>query len=315
MNYYVENSIHIVDLPVRNFKIVMCDENKKKAAKADYINAGFFAPFAEGKSNFTLPVGQLVCDFAAKNSYTKHYCEERGDFDGVKYKFDGAKYASHPQFYGKIVTTFWVNGGSATIEDLDCLPEADYAISGVPVMRNGKDVKFDPYVLGQGWEVSSLYATWHTFIGLKEDKKIIYVMAMKTKTGNMITSAEAFKKFKQLGFRDVIKLDGGGSFIMNVGGKVVASTMENRRINTIITFESESKNPYKVPTVALTRGNKRKEFNRWLQWQLSSLGYICDIDGSFGPATEKQVLAFQKDHGLVQDASVGPATRSALLLA
>lgn len=313
MNYYIKNSIHIVEVPARDFKIVMCDEFKKKAAKTDYVNAGFFAEFAEGKSDFTLPVGQIVCDFAAKNSYTKYYCEERGDFEDTKFRFDGANYAFHPQFYGKKVTTFWVKDGFSTIEDLDYLPEADYAISGVPVMRNGKDIKFDPYVLSQGWEASSLYATWHTFIGLKEDKKIIYVMAMKTKTGNMITSAEAFKKFKALGFRDVIKLDGGGSFIMNVDGKVVAQTLKSRRINTIITFGGKNKNPYKVPTVALTRGNKHKEFNRWLQWQLSSLGYDCDVDGSFGPATEKQVLVFQKDHGLEQDGSVGPATRAALL--
>lgn len=313
MNYYIKDSIHIVEVAAKDLRIVMCDEYKRKAAKANYINAGFFAPFSEKGSDFTLPVGQLVCDFEAKNPYVKHYCEDRGDFNNTKYQFDGANYASHPQFYGKKVTTFWVNDGSATIEDLDHLPEADYAISGVPVVRDGRDVKFDPYVLDQGWEASSLYATWHTFIGLKDDGKIVYVMGMKTKTGNMIRSAEAFKKFKALGMKDVIKLDGGGSFIMNVGGKTVASTLKKRRINTIITFDSKSENPYKVPTVALQKGNRHKEFNRWLQWQLNEFGYFCDIDGSFGNATLRQVLAFQKDHGLVQDGSVGPATRAALL--
>ena len=148
---------------------------------------------------------------------------------------------------------------------------------------------------------------------LKGNGNIVYVMAMKTKTKNMIVSAEAFKKFKALGMVDVIKLDGGGSFIMNVGGKNVASTLENRRINTIITFDTKTENPYEIPTVALQKGNRYKEFNRWLQWQLNELGYFCDIDGSFGNATLRQVLAFQKDHNLVEDGSVGPATRAVLL--
>lgn len=314
MNYYIQDSVHVVEVPVTDFKIVMCNQPKKSAAKANYCTGGFFAPIKESGTKFTLPVGQLICDYETTSPYVEKYCSQRGIFEDGKYSFDGAGFRGHAQFYQKTVATFFISGGRANIEDMGGLPEnADYAISGIPIMRNSKDVKYDPYVIEQGWEAGSLYATWHTFIGLKEDGKIIYVMGMKTKTGNMITSAEAFKKFKALGMRDVIKLDGGGSFHMNVGGKVVASTFENRRINTIITFESKTENPYKVPTVALKRGNRHKEYNRWLQWQLSSLGYICDIDGSFGPSTHKQVLAFQKDHGLAQDGSVGPQTRAALL--
>ena len=311
MNYYVKNSIHVVEVPIEDFKIVMCDSKKKSAANRDFVNAGFFGNFAENGSKFTLPVGHLVCDYDADSEWVEHYCKQRGPLVGTKYGHDVNSYPN--QFKGKVVSTFVIQGGRASIKDLAALPPCDYAISGIPVMCDGKDIKFDPYVIGQGWEASSLYATWHTFIGLKEDDKIIYVMGMKTTTGNMIRSAEAFKKFKALGMRDVIKLDGGGSFIMNVGGKNVASTLENRRINTIITFESKSENPYEVPTVTLTYGNKHKEFNRWLQWQLSFHGFMCDIDGSFGPNTKKQVLAFQKSKGLVQDASVGPATRAALL--
>ena len=314
MKYYVQNSIHIVEVPVRDFKIVMCNKAKKTAAKQNYCTGGFFAPFKEDGVKFTLPVGQLICDYETTSPYVEKYCAQRGIFKDGKYSFNGIGFKPHEQFYGKTVTTFYVSDGKAYVEDMDRLPEnADYAISGIPVMRNGKDVKFKNYVLDQGWEASSLYGTWHTFVGLKDDSNTVYVIGMKTISGNLIATAEAYEKFKKLGFKEVIKLDGGGSYVMNVNGKACGSTLENRVINTIITFEGKSENPYQVPTVALQKGNKNKEFNRWLQWQLNDLGYFCDVDGSFGNATLRQVLAFQKDRGLVQDGSVGPATRAALL--
>lgn len=314
MRYYIQNSIHIVEVPVDDFKIVMCNKAKKTAAKQNYCTGGFFAPIKENGTRFTLPVGQLICDYETTSPYVEKYCSQRGTFKDGKYSFNGAGFKYNEQFYGKTVTTFFVSNGMANIKDMDCLPEnADYAISGIPIMRNGKDVKFDPYVLSQGWEAGSLYGTWHTFIGLKNNNNTIYVMGLKTKKGNMITAAEAYNKFKAVGLTDVIKLDGGGSYVMNVDGKSCGSTLENRIINTIITFEGERENPYSVPTVALQKGNKHKEFNRWLQWQLSDLGYFCDVDGSFGNGTLRQVLAFQRDHGLAQDGSVGPATRAALL--
>lgn len=321
MRYYQSNGIHIVEVPANDFSIVMCDKHKKRAEAKNYCNAGFFATYNEGGTKFTLPVGHLVCDFDADNKYAKKYCEERGEFVGDKFKFDSGEWSYANEFYGKKVSTLMVSKGSASIVDAQNLPSGlDYAIAGIPIMRSGADVKFATYVRNQGWDGGPLYATWHIFIGLKKDGKTIYVMGMKTKTGNMILSAEAYKKFKALGMYDVIKLDGGGSFYMNVSGKAVASTLENRLINTIICFgqkekseQKQDKNPYPVPTVALRQGNLYKEFNKWLQWQLTYLGFECEIDGSFGPSTKKQVIAFQKSKGLEQDASVGPATRKALL--
>ena len=42
---------------------------------------------------------------------------------------------------------------------------------------------------------------------------------------------------------------------------------------------------------------------RYLQYKLG-----ITVDGSFGPATEKAVKAYQKSKGLAVDGSVGPAT-------
>lgn len=243
MKYYKSNGIHIVEVPVSDFSIVMCDKRKKYADTKNYCNAGFFATFKEGGTVFTLPVGHLICDFEASNKWVKFYCEQRGKFINDKYQFDSGKWSHQNSLYGKAVSTLIVKDGVASIEDIKNLPfnssNIDYAISGIPIMRNGADVKFATYVRGQGWDGSPLYATWHIFIGLKNDGKTLYIMGMKTNTGNMILSAEAFRKFRALGMKDVIKLDGGGSYHMNVNGRAVSSTSENRLINTIICFDKK----------------------------------------------------------------------------
>ena len=324
MKYTLQNGIHIVEVPVEDFKIEMCDEKKKAAAQKNYCNAGFFATYHEGGTAFTLPVAHLVCDFAASNKYTEKYCKERGTFVGDKFRFDSSNWSYMNSFCGKKVSTLAVSGKSVYIVDTASLPAtADYAISGVPVMRSGADVKFDTYVRGQGWDSSSLYATWHVFLGLKRNDNTIYVIGMKTCSVNMIKTAEAYKKFKALGMWDVIKLDGGGSFHFNVDGKAKASTLENRRINTIITFGDETQttatpssaatNPYPVPCVTLKKGNIHYTSNRWLQWQLSAAGYPCAVDGKFGSGTLRMVEQFQEDNKLGKDGKVGPLTRTALI--
>lgn len=310
MKYSEINGIRIAAVPVQDFKIILYDGKKNSMGK-NRCNAGFFGKF--GSTKYTLPVGHVVCDYAATSPETMASCRERGRFEGNKFFFNSATFTYKNQFYGKAVSTLIVNDGWARIEDLDTLPECDYAIAGVPIMRHGEDVKFSTYVRNQGWNGSELYGTWHVFLGIKEERAdTIYVMGMKTTTSNMILSAEAYKKFKALGFHEVIKLDGGGSFYFNADGKT-KTTLENRRVCTIIDMgETDTGgNPYPVPTRALTRGKKGSDV-AWLQWELDNHGFPCDIDGSFGPATEKQLKAYQKMHKLEVDGSCGPATRASL---
>ena len=239
MVYENIDGMKIVELPVQNFEIVMVDAKKKSAATNNYANAGFFGTYHEGGEAFTLPAGHLICDYAATSSWTKKYCTERGIFYGDKFMFDSGSWDYQNSLYGHSVSTLVIKNGIANVIDLDHMTyDYDYAISGIPIMRGGEDVTFATYVKGQGWDASPLYGTYHVFIGLKDDNKKVYVIGMKTKTGNMITSAEAYNKFKPLGFKEVIKLDGGGSYIFNVDGDVEA-TSENRRINTIIIFNDE----------------------------------------------------------------------------
>ena len=51
----------------------------------------------------------------------------------------------------------------------------------------------------------------------------------------------------------------------------------------------------------------------WLQDALKALGYAITVDGSFGPATEKVVKQFQRDHGLVVDGYAGVKTHLMIL--
>lgn len=89
-----------------------------------------------------------------------------------------------------------------------------------------------------------------------------------------------------------------------------------------------AKNEDKQPTTntvtvklpVLKKGAKGEEVEA-LQALLKGYGYkMTDengkeygIDGSFGGATDRAVRAFQKDHGLAGDGSVGPATWNCLL--
>ena len=79
------------------------------------------------------------------------------------------------------------------------------------------------------------------------------------------------------------------------------------------------KPPAKKPAVkvrTLARGVKGSDV-RQLQAEMNRVfpgypGPLLDKDGSFGPATERQVKEFQRRTGLKVDGRVGPATRAKL---
>lgn len=71
-------------------------------------------------------------------------------------------------------------------------------------------------------------------------------------------------------------------------------------------------NPYTEPTSLLRKGSNGDGV-RWVQWELTRLGYDCGkIDGIFGAGTEAAVRALQKDSRIAVDGIVGPYTRAAL---
>lgn len=300
MSYTKRGGAHIVEVPVKDFAVRLVDKAKKTAYSGNYCNAGFFGNYNEGRDKFTLPVGHTAATMETDNKWVNHYCAQRGKVSGGKLVY------AEP---GRTETTLFVRGNLADMGEVSAPPEGcAYAIAGVPVLRQGKAVSWAE-ARAQGWEASSLYATWHIFAGYGQDRSKVTVVAMKTTTGNLISSGEGAKKLAALGLTEAIKVDGGGSTILRAGGKTPVCTAGNRRICTVLTFGG---NPYAAPTKTLAKGN-RGEGVRWLQWELNDRGFPCTVDGSFGPGTKEALMAWQVSAGLVPDGSCGPATRRALL--
>ena len=333
MKYYETSGVKFIECQPEEFSIVLVNKTKKNITTAStYVNANFFAANQklDGES-FTLPVNHLVCDYEISSVGCDKMNKMRGKFANGKYFYDSFNYgAKGDQFYHKVLTTFMIKNGKPKIEDMSNMDyNLTYAVAGIPIMKDGNDVKWVTYVKPQGWTGGELYSTYHIFLGLKSNSDTIYIMNWKSTTSNMIYSGAAYKKFKSMGFSDVIKLDGGGSTIMKYNGSVKQATFENRKINAIIKVTGKnintptkpttqnpvntSSNPYKVPTRTLKRGMKGEDV-KWLQFQLTKLGFSpSGIDGSFGNGCYRAVIAYQKARGLAADGSVGPATRSYLL--
>lgn len=77
-------------------------------------------------------------------------------------------------------------------------------------------------------------------------------------------------------------------------------------------FDLEEEKLVDIQLPVLKKGAKNDTV-RSLQAILAGFGYGIEVDGSFGPATDKIVRAYQKDNELAVDGSVGPATWKHLL--
>lgn len=278
--------VFVCEVYVSNISVKLVDKGKRDINESHYVNAGFFGVY--NAERFTLPVGHLIADYEADSANTQAACKERGTFDNGRFRFDCGSWAYDNAMHGKAVTTLVLKNGRASVVDLTHAPElgeCDYAVSCIPIMRDGKDVKWKTYVSPQGWGADSLRATLHPFIGIKEDPSIVYIMAWESKSDNLIYSAEAFEVFSAMGFRDVIKLDGGGSTILVDGGREQA-TVGNRRINSILTWHAEepTEKPSKRLKIALGAGHsintsgkrclKSLDPNETREWQLNDR--VCD---------------------------------------
>ena len=67
-------------------------------------------------------------------------------------------------------------------------------------------------------------------------------MGWQSRTANLLDSGEAARVFRGLGFSDVLKLDGGGSYYQSRGG-AVSKTAENRRINSVLRWTVREEEP------------------------------------------------------------------------
>lgn len=99
----------------------------------------------------------------------------------------------------------------------------------------------------------------------------------------------------------------GDEWVKFVGD--VAEVLHGKRV-TIPTPKPANHSDLEI-VEALSQGDKGAAVKQ-LQADLNKVGYKLELDGSFGPATDKAVESFQKKYGLVVDGVVGPKTRAAL---
>lgn len=235
MKYTVENGVHVIACTPFEFSIHVVSQAKKNCKYQTYANGGFFWGFSKSGVYVTYPITHLVADIDVTNPTEIELLKSMGKIIGNKYTYDNGKNPNGDQFLNRAISTFYIKGDRVGITDMVTMPESyNYAISGVPVIKNGQDVSFYNYVKQQGWRGDELRATCHTFIGIREGENSICLMSWKSKTNNLIYGMEAFNVFSKMGFSDVIKLDGGGSQILNVNGQTKMQTSENRVINNIV---------------------------------------------------------------------------------
>lgn len=245
MKYYKEDNLHIIECEIEEFSIILENKKKKDIEHETFVNGNYFGSYDEEDENFTLPAGHLIADDNLSGYWSKVYCEERGKFRNNKFYFDSGKWKYMNPLFNKSISTFIIENNNCFIKEVQFIEDNyKYAVSGIPVIRDGKDVSFSRDVLIQGWNGSELYNTKHIFIGLKENSKTIYIIGYKSNSSNLILSSEVYKILKKKNFYDVIKLDGGGSYYFKYNGNVIDSTLENRRINAVICIKNAEKNSF-----------------------------------------------------------------------
>ena len=219
----------------KDFSIVYWDKSKKKGTASSYINGGFFGCFKEGALNFTLPVGNIVCDVTPESSL-KYAAEKywKPYISGGKFRYGTANNSSS-QFKGKAISTFVLpTNGKPYVAEMTAPPAGcRYAISGIPVIRDGADVSYNSFVKPQGWDASPFYATTRNFIGLKGSG--IYIVSGASKSSNFVATSEVYDALKPFGFEQLIALDGGGSYYHKYKGKADL-VWGDRQVNNLILY-------------------------------------------------------------------------------
>ncbi len=200
----LNGKIYVQEINPAGFEIMICDCDKKDVSIPSYFNCGYFAVEKGGK---TIPVGNL-----ANNGEIIAQAKDNADWLNLSKK--------------KCTTIYTLADGNCGItktDDLGTIRRLKTAISGIPIIVNGKYVGLDE-IKAEGYFGSELYDTWHGFLGIRHDK-LVYV-AMQCNFDEMCWALVA------LGIYNAIKLDGGGSFILK-NGKILEATNENRRIHNV----------------------------------------------------------------------------------
>ena len=223
----------------RNPRLVYLDAAKSKMTGRNACNADFFGNYKRGKTAYTLPVGNLVCDMGSYQVPEDVKQDISRYINAGKLRYSAADNAADSALRWKNVSTLVVpKSGKPYIADIHKVPEdAKYAVSGVPCVRSGDDVDWHRYVSVQGWGAATVRNTYHNWLGVRDGEVWLITGQSKAKSGNMIYGMWFWNLVKDEGFDDILKLDGGGSYYCRIGGKVLPGSFGTRRINAYFTWE------------------------------------------------------------------------------
>ena len=214
VRYLKEDNLHIVIIPKSKFKIIEWNKAKRTTSIKNYANGGFFA---SGKTT-TEAMGNLVVE----SKVVSETCNSYGNLAGHK------------------LHTFFIDSNDnlgCEVTDKMTGKNYKYAISGIPVTLNGQDVSWSKIVSKQGWTGGELYNTKHMCLSWDADNVYLIGIETKTKKGAYDTISEIWKRLKKYNFDIVLKLDGGGSTILDINGKNVFVSSGDRKVHNLIGFD------------------------------------------------------------------------------
>ena len=152
---YSLNNVHAQVILPSAFKIKTIDTKKSNIEEDNFANAGYFALLGDSS---TIPIGnlvidgQVITDAASQPNWLNTYNHSLSTIT--------VDYNDTPHFT-------WAKDFKAK--------EVKYAISGIPIIRNGYKVSMS-VIKEEGYFGNELYSTWHGFLGVR-GKKLVYVAA------------------------------------------------------------------------------------------------------------------------------------------
>lgn len=202
-------SVYVKEIEPSKFKTMICDCGKRDFKGApNYFNLGFFAEDIKK----TVTIGNVVGE-------------------GTVYS-DASLTADWINLAKKSLTTIYTttSGACGIIKtgSIKRVPRCKNAISGIPIIRNGSKVSMTT-ITKEGYFGNEVYKTWHGFLGIRNNK-LVYV-------GADCDFDQMYPFMVALGINNAIKLDGGGSFILEENNKLLQATSGNRRINSVGVWE------------------------------------------------------------------------------
>lgn len=223
----------------KNPRLVYLDADKKKIPGKNGCNADFFGNYKRGKTAYTLPRGNLVCDMGAYKVPADVEQDLSKHIGNGKLWYGCRDNAADSELRTRSVSTLIIPiSGKPYITDTNVIPNGvKYAVSGVPCVRHGDDVDWHNYVLPQGWGTDTVRNTYHNWLGIRDGEVWLITGHSKAKSGNMIYGMWFWDIVKDEGFDDIIKLDGGGSYFCRIGGKTLPGSSGWRRINAYFAWD------------------------------------------------------------------------------